>query len=164
MSPLLKQYAAILCLPFTLSTTVRTAAVRGIPPAIGAVGAVEVRTSLNAATVPDSQSSDGLSWDTLPSMRAGVKLRLLLADGSEVVGELVAARADAVVLNRNEVRKGLFTAPAGMSLRDPLTFPRSNVVSVTEDKGWPLWGKVLLWVGIGYAVAGAIIGSIVGNS
>jgi hypothetical protein len=100
----------------------------------------------------------------LRSMRLGVKLRLSLADGSEVVGQLVAVNADTVVLNRNKVRKGPFTAPAGTSLRDPLTFLRSDVLSVKEDKGWPFWAKALLWIGIGWAVAGAIIGNIVGNS
>jgi hypothetical protein len=110
-----------------------------------------------------SQPSDRVSWDTLPSLRAGMKLRLSLADGSEVVGQLVAAKSDAVVLNRNKVRKGPFTAPSGMSLRDPLTFLHSDVLSVEQDKGWPFWTKALLWIGISWLVAGAIIGSIVGN-
>lgn len=85
-------------------------------------------------------------------------------DGSEVVGHLVTARSDAVVLDRSKVRRGPFTAPAGTSLRDPLTFQRTQVSSVEEAKGWPVWAKVVLWVGIGWVVAGVIIGTTVGNS
>ena len=154
MSPRLQRFVAILCLPCAVSTTIRATAASRIPDS-------SVPSKAAGAT---SQPSNGVSWDMLRSMRAGVKLRLSLADGSEIVGQLVAAKADTVVLNRNKVRKGPFTAPAGTSLRDPLTFLRSDVLSVEEDKGWPFWAKALLWVGIGWAVAGAIIGSIVGNS
>ena len=162
MSPRVRRFVAILCLPCAVSTTIRATAVSRVPDEFGAGRVVDSSVSPKAGAT--TQPSNGLSWDLLHSMRAGVKLRLSLADGSEVVGQLVAAKADTVVLNRNKVRKGPFRAPAGTSLRDPLTFLRSDVVSVKEDKGWPFWAKALLWVGIGWAVAGAVIGSIVGNS
>ena len=91
-------------------------------------------------------------------------MRLVLTDGSEVVGQLVTVRADAVVLEKNRVRQGPFSPPAGSSLRDPLTFARTQVTTVEEVRGWPRWAKVLLWVGIGWAVAGVIVAGIVGNS
>ena len=103
-------------------------------------------------------------WDRLPSLPNGTRVRLMLTDGSEVIGHLVSASTDAAVLDKSKVRKGPFTAPTGMSLRDPLTFRRSEVLSVAEAKGWPVWAKVLLWVGMAWVVAGAIVGSIVGNS
>ncbi len=103
-------------------------------------------------------------WDSLAGMPRGTRCRLVLASGSEITGRLVSARADAIVLEKNEVRKGTFSPPSGLSLKDPLTFPRSDVSLVAVDKGWPTWAKVLLWVGIGWVAAGAIIGSIVGNS
>ena len=61
------------------------------------------------------------------------------------------------------VRKGPYTAPVGASLRDPLTFQRSEVLSAEEAKGWPLWAKVALWVGIGWVVAGAIAGAVLSS-
>jgi len=125
---------------------------------------LESPAPLKMAGQAASQPSDANSWEMLPTMHAGVKLRLVLTDGSEVVGHLVVARSDAVVLDRNKVRKGPYTAPAGMTLRDPLTFQRTQVASVEEAKGWPAWAKVVLWVGIGWVVAGVIIGSVVGNS
>ena len=163
MLPKLQRFVAILCLPCAVSTTIRASAVSRIPDDFGAGRGVDFSVSAKSAG-STSQASNGVSWDMLRSMRAGVKLRLSLADGSEIVGQLVAAKTDSLVLNRNKVRKGPFTAPAGTSLRDPLTFLRSDVLSVEEDKGWPFWAKALLWVGIGWAVAGAIVGSIVGNS
>ena len=112
-----------------------------------------------------SQPAPGAdTWDKLPRLPSGARVRLVLTDGSEVVGHLVSARAEAVVLERNKVRKGPFTAPTGMSLRDHLTFQRSDVVSAAEAKGWPLWAKVLFWVGLAWVLAGAIIGPILGNS
>ena len=135
----------------------------GIPDELGAERVVDPSVSLRVAGAT-SQPSNGVSWDALRSMPAGVKLRVSLADGSEVAGQLVVAKADAVVLNRNKVRKGPFTAPAGTSLREPLTFLRSDVLLVEEDKGWPFWAKALLWIGISWAVAGAIIGSILSYS
>jgi hypothetical protein len=64
---------------------------------------------------------------------------------------------DAVVLKKNEVRTGRFTAPPGTSLRDPLTFPRSAVSSVQAVKSQHSV-KVALWVaGLGLASIGVFI-------
>lgn len=128
------------------------------------VSTVKSPAPLKMAARAASQPSDASSWEMLSTLDPGVKLRLVLADGSEVVGHLVSARPDAVVLERNKVRKGPYTSPAGTSLRDALTFQRSQVSSVEEAKGWPLWAKVVLWVGIGWVAAGVIVGSIIGNS
>lgn len=62
-----------------------------------------------------------------------------------------------MVLDRNKVRRGPFSAPAGSSLRDPLTFPQSTVLSVTLHKGWPKWATVLIVVGVVYAVVGVTV-------
>jgi hypothetical protein len=108
----LQRFMAILCLPCAVSTTIRATAVSRIPDEFGAGGVVDSSVSSKVAAAT-SQPSNGVSWDMLRSMRAGVKLRLSLADGSEIVGQLVAAKADTLVLNRNKVRKGPFTARLG---------------------------------------------------
>ena len=121
------------------------------------------QTSTPVAQATGAATSDA-TWAVLSSSGPGTKVRLVLTDGSEVVGQLVTVRADAVVLEKNRVRQGPFSPPAGSSLRDPLTFARTQVTTVEEVRGWPRWAKVLLWVGIGWAVAGVIVAGIVGNS
>lgn len=125
----------------------------------------ERHVAANAPSVTASQPQARADiWKSLPDLPRGTRCRLLLVDGSDIVGRLVSARADAIVLEKNEIRKGPFSPPPGLALRDPLTFQRSEVSSVVQVKGWPTWAKVLMWVGIGWVVAGAIAGSIVGNS
>lgn len=179
----LKRRVSTLCLPCIVSPgmvqTPQANAVIDHPRPLGTSGAAIARdmagdthrvrslespARLNAKSQAASQPSDATTWEMLPTLDPGVKLRLVLTDGSEVVGHLVTARSDAVVLDRSKVRRGPFTAPAGTSLRDPLTFQRTQVSSVEEAKGWPVWAKVVLWVGIGWVVAGVIIGTTVGNS
>lgn len=109
-------------------------------------------------------AGQGDIWDSLPDLPRGTRVQLLLTNGSEIRGRLISARSDAIVLEKNQVRRGTFAPPPGTSLRDALTFKRSDVSSVVQIKGWPTWAKALVWVGIGWVAAGAIIGSIVGNS
>jgi hypothetical protein len=54
--------------------------------------------------IPAARAAD--TWDMLPSMSSRTPLRLMLTGGSEVIGRLAPANAEAVVLENSKVRKG----------------------------------------------------------
>jgi hypothetical protein len=58
-------------------------------------------------------------------------LKLTFNDGSEVTGTVVETRADAVVMNANQPGSGGLKTQSGSSLRDDMTFARSNVAEVS---------------------------------
>lgn len=69
-------------------------------------------------------------WETLlPNLPVGTRLLLKLTTGAEIQGRLVEVRADAVVLDENQIRAGTMTAKG--SLRDPQAFNRQEVLRVS---------------------------------
>ncbi len=159
--PRFRSIAAIWCVIFATSTTVGAGE---WGPSPGDSRTATAAGVASRAPHADAPPRGALSWDSLSSLPAGVKLRLQLTDGSEVVGRLVSVQEDAIVLDRNKVRKGTFSAPAGSSLRDAVTFPRSTIQSVGRHKGWPTWATVVIVVVVVYAVVGVTVLSKVGKS
>jgi len=99
-------------------------------------------------------------WGTLPKLPAGTLVRLTLSDGAELEGRLVEARADAIVLEGSQLLKGRFQIAAGVSLRDKLTFSRTDVTRVTTEalrrKGGR-WSRLPAAVAMGALEAVAIL-------
>lgn len=102
------------------------------------VAALLVGTLTNASVLAESladaisnaqQSTD--VWASVQGLPPGTRLKLTLNDGSEVTGTVVETRADAVVMNANQPGSSGLKTPPGSSLRDDLTFARSNVAQAS---------------------------------
>lgn len=74
------------------------------------------------------------AWDSVQGLLPGTRLKLTFNDGSEVTGTVVETRADAVVMNDNQPGRAGLKTPRGSSLRDKLTFTRSDVATVSVLK------------------------------
>jgi hypothetical protein len=70
-------------------------------------------------------------WDAVQGLPPGTRLKLAFHDGSEVTGTVVETRADAVVMDDNHSGRAGIKTPPGSSLRDTLTFTRSDVTTVS---------------------------------
>ena len=112
------------------------------------------------ATAQPTPVAAPTGWDRLSGLDRGTRVRLQLVDGSEIRGRLVNVADDAVVIERSEIRRGPYAAPAGASPAGPLTFRRSDIAAVQKAGGWPWWGTVAI-IGVAVYVA---IGTILVNS
>ena len=111
---------------------------------VGVLAHGSVSDALRASAGQDTLAA---LWDGLPELPAGALIQLTLADGTQLSGRLVEARADAVILGDTVLVKGRLVAAAGSSLKDPFTFLRPHVASITVAQAKRGTHKALLWAG-----------------
>lgn len=106
------------------------------PILAAALAAARLEGRPGAASIGAGEAQSGSDvWAQVQTVPAGTRVRVALNDGSEFEGDLVEARADVIVLQNNQLRRGEFRSIAGTSLRDALVFQRANVTSVTVFRG-----------------------------
>lgn len=80
--------------------------------------------------LPALALAQGDPWNDVQGVPPGTRLRIVLRNGSEVTGTVVSTTPDSVVMADNVPGATGLTMPGNqISLKDPLTFPRADVVS-----------------------------------
>ena len=150
----------------------------GLGPSVLRVAVAEaIRLGrMSDGTSPAARDTQGQNdaWTQLPTLPLGTLIRLTLSDGSELEGQMVEARADAIVLRNSQLRKGHFRSVAGATLSDALIFPRANVSSVSvfrsgrflelgqsdQPRHWPGRHPVLMGFLIGAGAGASLMISV----
>jgi ferric-dicitrate binding protein FerR (iron transport regulator) len=103
-------------------------------------------------------SMDPQGWDEVQRLALGTRVRVTFLDGSQLEGDLLEARSDALVLLRSTLTKGQVKTSRG-SLQQAQEFLKSGIASVQVARAPRRRIRIgpLGWVGIGYAVFSGVV-------
>jgi hypothetical protein len=114
------------------------------------------------ALVIAQAAPEATMWDGVSGLGKGTRVRVTLVDGSEIRGHLLHVADDSLVIEKNEIRRGPYSVPAGASLRGPLSFHRSDISTVQKGGGWIKETIIITSVAVGVAMLTALLVAMAG--